>query len=102
MTSDLRIQDSGFRAKQTPLTGRIGHIMRFRVIGQNKTTGARQVLEFEAESKGAAERKATTQGMTVNRVEDISDGGGPNAGVDYEGGQNKRIRRMHPILKTII
>jgi len=76
--------------------------MRFRVIGQNKTTGARQVLEFEAESKGAAERKATTQGMTINRVEDISDGGGPNTGVDYEGGQNKRVKGMHPILKTII
>ena len=76
--------------------------MRFRVIGQNKTTGARQVLEFEAESKGAAERKATTQGMTVNRVEDISDGGGELAGVDYEGGQKKKVTGIHPIVKTII
>jgi hypothetical protein len=31
-------------------------------------------LEFEAESKAAAERKATQTGMSVNRVEDITDG----------------------------
>ncbi len=31
-------------------------------------------LEMEAESKAAAERKATQSGMSVNRVEDISDG----------------------------
>ena len=48
--------------------------MRFKVSGANKETGARMVLEFEAESKGAAERKAMQQGMSVNRVEDISEG----------------------------
>ena|ERR1700683_4644887 len=48
--------------------------MKFRVTGQNRDSGARMVLEFEAESKAAAERKAMQQGMSVNRVEDISDG----------------------------
>ncbi len=48
--------------------------MKFRVIGANRETGARMSLEFEAESKAAAERKATTAGMSVTRVEDISDG----------------------------
>ena len=55
--------------------------MKFKVIGQNKDTGARQVLEFEAESKGAAERKATQAGMTVNKVEDITDGEVAHTGV---------------------
>ena len=32
------------------------------------------VLEFEAESKARAEQKATQQGMSVNHVEDITDG----------------------------
>ena len=76
--------------------------MRFRVTGQNKETGARQALEFEAESKGAAERKAMQQGMTVNRVEDISDGGGPNTGVDYDTASRGRKTGLHPILKLII
>jgi hypothetical protein len=48
--------------------------MKFRVTGQNKDSGARMVLEFESESKAAAERKAMAQGMSVNRVEDITDG----------------------------
>jgi hypothetical protein len=48
--------------------------MKFQVTGQNKNTGARMVLEFESESKAAAERKAMAQGMSVHRVEDISDG----------------------------
>jgi uncharacterized membrane protein YcjF (UPF0283 family) len=48
--------------------------MKYRVIGQNRDTGARMILEFEAESKAAAERKASQQGMSVNRVEDITDG----------------------------
>jgi len=48
--------------------------MQYRVIGSNKDTGARMELTFEAESKAAAERKASQQGMAVNRVEDITDG----------------------------
>jgi hypothetical protein len=55
--------------------------MKFKVIGQNRDTGARQVLEFEAESKGAAERKALQAGMTVNKVEDISNGEVEHTGV---------------------
>jgi hypothetical protein len=65
--------------------------MKFRVTGQNRDTGARQVLEFEAESKGAAERKALQAGMTVNRVEDISDGEPVKAGVTPGG--SMRVRR---------
>ncbi|MGH7213268.1 MAG: hypothetical protein ACREIT_00590 [Tepidisphaeraceae bacterium] len=48
--------------------------MKYRVIGANRDSGARMVLEFEAESKAAAERKAGQQGMSVNRVEDVTDG----------------------------
>ena len=48
--------------------------MKFKVIGSSRETGARMTLEFEAESKAAAERKATQSGMSVNRVEDITDG----------------------------
>ena len=48
--------------------------MRFRVVGANRQTNARMILEFEAESKAAAERKATQAGMSVTRVEDITDG----------------------------
>jgi hypothetical protein len=64
--------------------------MKFRVTGQNRETGARQVLEFEAESRGAAERKATQSGMTVNRVEDISDGDPVKAGVTPGGSMRSR------------
>ena len=48
--------------------------MKYRVIGANRETAARMVLEFEAESKAAAERKATQAGMSVTRVEDVTDG----------------------------
>jgi hypothetical protein len=64
--------------------------MKFRVTGQNRETGARQVLEFEAESRGAAERKAMQSGMTVNRVEDISDGEPAKAGVTPGGSMRSR------------
>jgi hypothetical protein len=64
--------------------------MKFRVTGQNRDTGARQVLEFEAESRGAAERKAILAGMTVNRVEDISDGDPVKAGVTAGGTMRSR------------
>lgn len=64
--------------------------MKFRVTGQNRDTGARQVLEFEAESRGAAERKAHQSGMTVNRVEDISDGEPVKAGITPGGTMRSR------------
>ena len=48
--------------------------MKFQVIGSNRETGARMTLELEAESKAAAERKATQSGMSVSRVVDISEG----------------------------
>jgi hypothetical protein len=53
--------------------------MKFQVIGQNRDTGARMTLEFQAESKAAAERKALGQGMSVHRVVDITDGYPPLA-----------------------
>jgi ferric-dicitrate binding protein FerR (iron transport regulator) len=48
--------------------------MKYQVIGSSRDTGARMSLEFEAESKAAAERKASQQGMVVNHVKDITDG----------------------------
>jgi hypothetical protein len=70
--------------------------MKFRVTGQNRDSGARMVLEFESESKAAAERKALSQGMSVNRVEDITDGHvgkahdpNPRAGRMRRGGSNR-------------
>ena len=53
--------------------------MKFLVTGQNRDTGARQTLEIAADSKAAAEKKAASTGMTVNRVEPIPD---PTADVD--------------------
>ena len=48
--------------------------MLYRVTGSNRETGARMILELNAESKAAAERKALGQGMNVNHVLDITDG----------------------------
>jgi hypothetical protein len=61
--------------------------MKFRVIGQNRDTGARMALEFEAESKAAAERKATQAGMSVHHVNDVTDGhvGGTGVSPAYRG-----------------
>ena len=74
--------------------------MKFKVTGANRDTGARMVLEFEAESKAAAERKALQSGMSVNRVEDISDG---HVGHAIEtGGGGRKVSGMHPIVKLII
>ncbi len=74
--------------------------MRYRVIGANKDTGARQVQEFEAESKAAAERKALQSGMTVSRVEDITDGYATHA--IETGSTNRRAHGMHPVVKLLI
>lgn len=50
--------------------------MKYRVVGQNRDSGARQTLEFESDSKAAAERKAQQAGMNVTRVEVVTDDGG--------------------------
>ena len=63
--------------------------MQFKVTGTSKTTGARMVLEFEAESKAQAERKAMQQGMNVTRAENISDGEPPKS---YPTGADRRAR----------
>ena len=76
--------------------------MKFKAIGSNRETGARMVLEFEAESKGAAERKATQSGMNVNSVQDISDGDVEHAGVVGGGASKRKVTGMHPIMKLII
>ena len=47
--------------------------MKYQVTGSNRETGARMILEFEADSKAAAQRKATQQGMDVRFVQDLSD-----------------------------
>src|SRR5262249_19114461 len=43
--------------------------MKFKVTGSNRDTGARMTLEFEAESRAAAERKAIQQGMNVSHIQ---------------------------------
>jgi hypothetical protein len=56
--------------------------MKFMVVGQNRDTGARMQLEFEAESKAAAERKAGQAGMSVHHVTDVSNGHAVGTGVN--------------------
>ena len=56
--------------------------MKYVVVGQNRDTGARMSLEFEAESKGAAERKAGQAGMSVRHVTEVTD---PVAGSAADG-----------------
>jgi hypothetical protein len=76
--------------------------MRFKVVGQNRDTGARMTLEFEAESKAAAERKATQAGMSVHHVADVTDGhasGGQSVNPDYRGPVRSR---SNGIIKLII
>ena len=48
--------------------------MKFKVTGSNRDTGARMTLEFDAESRAAAERKALQSGMNVNHVQVITFG----------------------------
>src|SRR5437660_598259 len=47
--------------------------MKFRVTGSNRDTAARMTLEFEAENRAAAERKAIQSGMLVNHIQDITE-----------------------------
>lgn len=80
--------------------------MKYRVTGANRDTGARMALEFEAESKAAAERKAIQSGMNVNRVEDVTDGvggvGGASAHAMEPDAARRRVTGMHPVVKLII
>jgi ABC-type glucose/galactose transport system permease subunit len=76
--------------------------MKFRVTGQNRETGARQVLEFEAESRGAAERKAMQAGMSANRIEDISDGEPVKAGVTPGGSMRPRRGGSGGVVKLLV
>jgi hypothetical protein len=64
--------------------------MKFKVTGTSKSTGARMILEFEAESKAQAERKALQQGMNVTRAENISDGEPPKS---YPTGADRRAKK---------
>ncbi len=46
--------------------------MKFRVSGSNRESGARMTLEFVADSRAAAERKACNCGMSVNKVQELT------------------------------
>ena len=75
--------------------------MKYKVTGANRETGARMTLEFEAESKAAAERKAAQAGMSVNRVEDVTDG---HVGHALEPNTNRRryTGGVHPLVKLVV
>ncbi|HEV8604899.1 MAG TPA: hypothetical protein VGQ99_06015 [Tepidisphaeraceae bacterium] len=80
--------------------------MRFHVTGQNKDTGARMSLEFEADSKAAAQRKATSAGMNVpgmnvHRVEIAGQSVGPTSGI-VPGGRGGKPLGIHPLLRLLI
>ncbi len=75
--------------------------MRFHVTGQNKDTGARMSLEFEADSKAAAQRKATSAGMKVHRVEIAGQSIGPDSGI-IPGGRGGKKLGIHPLLRLLI
>jgi len=47
--------------------------MKYRVSGTNHDNGARMTLEFEAESRAAAERKAIQSRMDVSHIVDITE-----------------------------
>lgn len=55
--------------------------MQWEVTGQNRDTGVRMTLQFEANSKAAAERKAASAGMYVNHVAMVGGGELPGASV---------------------
>ena len=73
--------------------------MKYRVTGAHRGTGARMSLEFEADSKAAAERKAAQAGMEVHRVADAA-GGPVDAGLAL--GTGGRRTGMHPVVKLIV
>ena len=73
--------------------------MKYKVTGAHRGTGARMTLEFEADSKAAAERKATQAGMEVHRVAD-AEGGIIDPGAAL--GTGGRRTGMHPVVKLIV
>ena len=75
--------------------------MKYKAMGVNRTTGARMTLEFEAESKGAAERKAHQAGMEVHRVVDVTDGDMASPPMVDKGTGGRRTG-MHPVLKLVL
>lgn len=75
--------------------------MKYKVTGVNRDNGARMTLEFEAESKAAAERKAAQAGMSVHRVEDITDGHVAHA-LEPNSGRRRSATGVHPVLKLIV
>ena len=75
--------------------------MKYKVTGANRDNGARMTLEFEAESKAAAERKATQAGMSVNRVEDVTDGHVAHA-LDANPHRRRYVGGVHPFVKLVV
>ena len=79
--------------------------MRYNVVGQNRDTGARMQLQFEAESKAAAERKAAQSGMSVHHVTDVTDGragGGGGTNPAYRGPVRMRSNALLKLVVLII
>lgn len=74
--------------------------MKYRVTGSNRDTGARMTLEFETDSKGAAERKASQAGMNVHHVELLP--GGQDDPAETSARSMKRSSSIHPILKLLL
>jgi hypothetical protein len=72
--------------------------MKYQVSGAHRGTGARMVLEFEADSKAAAERKARQAGMEVHRVADVTAGDGMT---EPELGTGGRRTGAHPVLTLV-
>src|SRR5689334_3908586 len=72
--------------------------MKFRAIGAHRETGARMILELDAASKAAAERKAAGSGMSVNRVEPI---GADAAGQDAASGGEPRDASLGLLLRFL-
>ena len=72
--------------------------MKYKVTGAHRGTGARMSLEFEADSKAAAARKAARAGMAVHRVADADEGI-----IDREAtlGTGGRRTGLHPVVKLI-
>ena len=73
--------------------------MRYKVTGAHRGTGARMSLEFEADSKAAAERKAAQAGMEVHRVADAA---GAISDRDPTLGTGGRRTGLHPVVKLIV
>src|SRR4051794_15919833 len=65
-----------YRAIEMNQQSRDDSRMLYRVTGTNHGTGARMTLDLEADSRAAAERKASTAGMDVLHVQESATDGG--------------------------